>query len=206
MFPSFRSLGVLAALALLPLLFARAVDLKPEPQRARDARRVENRDEKPVFRFPEDEPWRFLERQADAHVVTRSYAREDSLAGPGFDFATVTTMRDLWNADLERVQHLFGRKLSSDCPDVRARLWMADSLIAPRRLVLYTCAGAQPPFSVLQLLLQGRDDLFTVELYSRHGMATEGQVVRWAEWLKEIHLCRTEKGGQDPCPEKLPGF
>lgn len=188
---------------LLPWQLLGAVDLKPQPQRARDAVRVAGRDERLLVSFPETEAWHDLGNQADAHVFTRSYARTDSLTGPGFDFATVSTMRDLWNADLEQVQHLFGRKLSAECPDVRAKLWMADSL-AGRRLVLYTCAGAQPPFTVLQLLQQGRDDLFTVELYSRQGMATEGQVVRWTEWLKDITLCRTEKGGQPPCPETMP--
>ncbi len=189
------------ALAALVLAMAggHAATLTPEPQAARDVQRVEGRDERLVLAFPQAESWSFLERHADAQVATRSFVRQDSLA-PGFDFATASTMRNLWNADLEKVQHLFGHKLSAECPDVRARLWLADSL-GGRRVVEYACPGAKPPFTVLQLLKQGRDDLFTVELYSRRGLAAAGQLVRWAEWLKEIQLCRTEKGGQPPCPD-----
>lgn len=192
-------LALAAQVLVSPGVFA--VNLSPESQAARDVRRVEGRDEILPLAFPQEEAWHFVERHADSHVATRTYLRQDSL-GPGFDFATASTMRDLWDADLEKVQHLFGRKLSGECPDVRARLWLADSL-GRRRVVEYACPGAQPPFTVLQLLLQGRDDLFTVELYNRRSLATQGQLVRWTEWLKEIRPCRTEQGGQNPCPEAV---
>ena len=179
---------------------AMAAPVNPAPQDARDARRVPGRAESPALVFPAQEVWSRIETHADERVVTRTYQPALPAGTPGIDFATVTTLRGIWHADLSRAQHLFGQRLSAECPGVRASLWLADSSGLGRRLVAWKCEQGDPPFAVLQLLLQGRDDLFSIELYARSGVPGEGLLVRWAEWLKQVTLC--DRGpGAPPCPD-----
>jgi len=213
-----RVLSCFCAVAVVAA--AVAAPLHPQSQRARDAARVPGREQRPVLAFPAAEGWTLQEKNAGEKVVTRTFqpARPGAApdepgaspgepgastgepgASPGFDMATATVMRGIWNADLEKAQHVYGRKLSAECEGVRATLWLADSGGQGRRLVLWKCEQAQPPFAALQLLLQGRDDLFSVELYSRSGIPADGVLVRWAEWLKDVRLC--ERG--QACPEGL---
>ena len=199
-----RVLSCFCAVAVVAA--AVAAPLHPQSQRARDAARVPGREQRPVLAFPAAEGWTLQEKNAGEKVVTRTFqpARPGASPGepgasPGFDMATATVMRGIWNADLEKAQHVYGRKLSAECEGVRATLWLADSGGQGRRLVLWKCEQAQPPFAALQLLLQGRDDLFSVELYSRSGIPADGVLVRWAEWLKDVRLC--ERG--QACPEGL---
>jgi len=182
----------------LALPHARAADVAPAAQDPRAVERVPGRDEIPVLTFPAAEGWRRVDQHADEHMLSRSFAPDSAAGEPAIDFATVTQMRGIWDADLEKAQHVFGRKLSLDCPDLRARLWFADSSSTRRRLVAWTCPGAEPPFAALQLFVQGRDDLFSIELYSRRGMPGEGQLVRWAEWLKDLRLAERRPGAPVP--------
>ncbi|MFA7330731.1 MAG: hypothetical protein WC326_06615 [Candidatus Delongbacteria bacterium] len=193
-----RRLTLLLALAALSAS-ALAAPLTPTPQEARDVRRVPGREERPRLQFPAAEAWSLVETQADPGVETRSFVPARPLGEPPVDLATVTVLHDLWNADLARTQHLFGRQLSTDCPGVRATLLRQDTTDVRRRLVLWTCPDADPPFSSLQLLLQGRDDLFSVELFSRSGLLSDGLQVRWSDWLWNAGLC-LHKGQGEPCP------
>lgn len=192
-----RSLCVLLLAGLGATSLAAPVTTTLQPDKT--VRRVPGREERPLIRFPADEGWNLLESQSGKGVETRSYSPATSPSGPGVDLATITILHDLWNANLEKAQHLFGKQLSADCEGVRARLLRADSTAVPKRLLLWTCESAQPPFSALQLLMQGRDDLFSVELFSQGGILSEGQQVRWADWLWEIDTC-LRKGTGVPCP------
>lgn len=186
---------ILAALAAQ----AGAAPTLPVTQPAREARRVPDRDERPSLVFPGEEAWSLVEIQADKGVETRTFAPARPQGQIPVDLATVTILHDLWDADLERAQHQFGRQLSADCEGVRARLLKADSTGLRRRLVYWSCEKGPAPFSALQLILQGRDNLYSVELFCQGGLLSEGLQVRWMDWLWEIEPC-LRKGEGEPCP------
>ncbi len=193
-----RGLTSLVLMAILaPLLSAAPV--VTTPQDPRNVARVPGREEKPRVVFPEEEGWFLLDRQADARVSTATFQATAPRGNPPVDLATVTILRDIWNADLEKAQHQFGRQLSAECEGVRARLLRQDSTAFRRRLVHWSCEQGEHPFTALQLLLQGRDDLFSVELFSRQGLLSEGLLVRWSDWLWEVEPC-LDKGAGIPCP------
>jgi len=196
-----RAAGVPALLTVLALLApaARTAPTVTTPQDPRDVARVPGRDEKPRVVFPEEEGWFLLERQADARVATATFQATAPRGQPPVDLATVTVLRDIWNADLEKAQHQFGRQLSAECEGVRAHLLRQDSTHVRRRLVHWSCESGEHPFTALQLLLQGRDDLFSVEVFSREGLLSEGLLVRWGDWLWDVGPC-LDKGAGPPCP------
>ena len=201
MFRHHRAACLPALLALLALLAhpARTAPTVTTPQDPRGVARVPGREEKPRVVFPEEEGWFLVERQADARVATSTFQATAPRGTPPVDLATVTILRDIWNADLEKAQHQFGRQLSAECEGVRARLLRQDSTHVRRRLVHWSCEGGEHPFTALQLLLQGRDDVFSVELFSREGLLSEGLLVRWSDWLWEVEPC-LDKGAGKPCP------
>jgi hypothetical protein len=161
--------------------------------------RVTSRQARPILVFPAEEAWTLAEHHAEPRLMTRSFVAGQPAGEPGVDFATITLMRGIWEADFDRVQRLFGQKLGAECAEPQASQWFDTMDPIPRRLIVWTCPSADPPFAILQLLIQGPDDLFSVELYSRSGLPAEGLLVRWAEWLKEIALCDRGAGGA-PCP------
>lgn len=197
-FPATCLRALLAALSLTASAASGAPTVTT-PQDPRDVARVPGRDEKPRVVFPEEEGWFLVERQADARVATATFQAAAPRGHPPVDLATVTVLRDIWNADLEKAQHQFGRQLSAECEGVRARLLRQDSTTVRRRLVHWDCGTGEHPFTAIQLLLQGRDDLFSVELFSRDGQLSDGLLVRWSDWLWEVEPC-LDPGQGTPCP------
>jgi len=89
--------------------------------------------------FPEEEAWFQVETRTQERVVTATFEAAAPRGTLPVDMATVTILRDIWNADLEKAQHQFGRQLSAECEGVVAHLLRQDSTSVQRRLVHWSC-------------------------------------------------------------------
>jgi hypothetical protein len=170
--------------------------LQPGPEE--HIQRVPDRRERIDLVFPAEEGWTQTGHHAENLVETRSFAPAGAEAG--FGQATVTVFHDLWNVNLDEARSQFEEQLAGTCPPLEGQLWFEDEANPPRRLLRYGCSeSADGAWTVLLLLLQGRDNFYMVEL-SQGGLLPEGLLVRWAEFLKQVRPCLLD-GRYDPCPE-----
>jgi hypothetical protein len=187
----------LLLLIALPLF---AAPISPQAEEGAHVRRVPDRHERIDLVFSPAEEWHELSHETNAYVETRRFISDAPTGDPAMAEATVTIFHDLWDFDMEQAQHLFGKQISADCEGLKAQLLFEDAN-PPRRLLHYRCES-ESPFSMLQLMLQGRDHFFTVELLANDGLMPEGQALVWVEWLKAIRPC-TFEDPEKPCPDGI---
>lgn len=201
MFPSTRPSAVLLTTALLCGLLAAAPVEPVRPAPGTPVRRVPDRRERIDLVFPAGEGWTQVSHAAEDGIETRGFVAEDLAGGGVLREASVTVLHGLWDVDLEKAQHRFGHQMSGDCEGVHARLWSDDPGPPARRIVLYTCGeeGAEE-WTALQLLLQGPDNFYAVEVATDSGRPKDGQLVRWAEIFRDVSPCLLD-GDRVPCPE-----
>ncbi len=178
--------------SLLTLLLVIGLQAAPiVPRRITDDKiqRVPDRKERIEISLPAEQGWQQTDFTAEDGIETRSFEPADTSLTGGVDLATVTILHGLWNASMEKMQHAFGKTLTSECATINASLWFESRDGLPMRLVVYRCEESELPFSALQCLIQGQDNFYAVDLYASTSLLPEGQLVRWAEFLKTIRLC-----------------
>lgn len=203
-----RTLFCLLVLAL----YAGAQQPIPIEPRAPDPRepvqRVPDRRERIDLVFPAEENWVELSRgtNPDTRVELIELGRTPDELDRWADHAEVFVFHSSWRTDLAAARETFLAALVQDCPGATARDWLREDLDAPRRLVVYTCpeAGTSGTRAVVQLLLQGADNFYAVNLYLSGSEPSEGILVKWIERLKEVRAC-VFGGRLVPCPEGLWG-
>lgn len=183
--------GWLAAAPLNPV--------RPGPGEA--VQRVPDRRERIDLVFPPGEEWVQVDHEAADRVETRTFEARRPSGDPALRVATLTVFHDLWDVDLEQAQHQFGRQAAQDCEGLRATLWSGGEDGADRRIVFYGCGDeGQEHWVALQLLLQGRDNFYALEVSCPDGRPLEGTLVRWTEFLKDVEPCLLDDE-RDPCPD-----
>ena len=188
---------VLLLLLTLPLFAAPTI---PLPEESPHVRRVPDRHERIDLVFPAEEEWRQVSHESNNYVETRRFESDRPFGDPPAGEANITVFHDLWDFDMERAQHMFAQQVAEDCDGLKAQLIFED-VNPSRRLLQYTCDG-EAPFSMLQLMLQGRDHFFTVEIIADAGLMPEGESLRWIEFLKDVQPCIFEDPA-NPCPNQI---
>jgi hypothetical protein len=176
----------------------------PDPHET--VQRVPDRKERIDLVLPAGENWRELSRQTnpDTRVELIELQRTPDEQDRWADHAEVFVFHSSWRTDLGKAQDTFLKALELDCPGATARDWLREDLDAPRRVTVYTCpeAGGSGTRAVVQLLLQGSDNFYAVNIYLSGEAPSEGILVKWVERLKEIRPC-VFGGRLVPCPEGL---
>ena len=204
---------LLAALALAGMALAepdatrdpiRIEPTSPDPKEI--VQRVPGREERIDLVFPAEEKW--VEQQRETNPETRveliELRRTPDELDRWADHAEVVVFHSGWNTSISRVQDAFLAALKADCPATSAKDWLREDLDAPRRITVYTCpeAGPSGTRAVVQLMLQGSDNFYGVNIYLSGETPSEGILVKWVEFLKTIRPC-VFGGRLVPCPEGL---
>jgi len=194
-----------------------AVSIEPLREQSAHVRRVTARHERIDLVWPENQCWTQVEHEAENFVESRRFERDNPGGEAGFEIAVITVYHDLWDADMDEARRLFTRRWSEDCPGLGSESWFEEQEPRPRVVLVHRCAEEDEPAAaaddvrieggtaggtVLQLLLQGRDHFFMVELFSTGGFPPQGVLVRWVEFLKDVQPCIFEDP-ERPCPDLI---
>jgi hypothetical protein len=176
--------------------------VNPEPYDTRHhVDRVAVRTERIDIIFPEAENWNEVERDGSGKVEVHSFEADQELDDLPFEFASVTVFHDIWDADIDEALKIFHKRISIDCENINKEIWFSDDGELKRRIVMYQCVDAGGEYSAMQLLLQGIDNFYAIELYNESGLVEHGKLVRWTEFLKNIKPCFLDR---DPhCPNGI---
>lgn len=197
-----RLLMVLALLCGACLTTLVAAEVDPTRVTGRQALRVEDRRERIDLQFPPEQQWAQVDHQARGGVESRVFETAERKLTGGLDLATITIIHHTWDANLDMMQKMFRQQIFAECIGIEGDVWHASEDSPRSRVVVYTCEESTPPFSALQLLMQGQDHFFCVELYSTDELLPEGQLVRWAEFLKGIRPCLLDDP-ENLCPSTI---
>lgn len=176
----------------------------PDPKE--EVQRVAGREERIDLVFPAGEKWVELQRETNpaTRVELIELRRTPDELDRWADHAEVVVFHSGWNTAIGKVQEAFLAALKADCPGTTARDWLREDLDAPRRVTVYTCpeAGPSGTRAVVQLMLQGSDNFYGVNIYLSGDTPSEGILVKWVEFLKTIRPC-VFGARLVPCPEGL---
>ncbi|MCA9783256.1 MAG: hypothetical protein KDC10_07815 [Calditrichaeota bacterium] len=198
-------LSALVAGAESPVLDPTPVN--PSPHDSREAvRRVPDRIERIDLAFPETEGWTVVNRDAnqDTHVELIELGRTQDELDRWADAAEVFVFHSSWRTDISRARAHFLDTLREQCPGASATDWLREDLDAPRRITVYDCPSDNPvdTRAVVQLMLQGMDNFYSVNIYLSGSEPSQGILIKWVEFLKEVRPC-VFGGRVLPCQDGL---
>ena len=180
-------------LLALPTLRAQSLETYVVPE---SAERVPDRSERIDIVWPQDQGWVETGRETQDRVQTISFVSSGE-----FSNADVTVFYGMWDANHDKARQLFVSKVRQECDSLFVRPWFETQDELARTIQVYECHSDQP-YGLVQLLLQGLDNFYAVELYHPQGLIDEGQLLPWIEFFKEVDLCY-QGSKQKPCRSEL---
>ncbi len=158
--------------------------------------RVPDRSERIDIVWPSDQGWTETGRETQDHVQTISFVSETE-----FSHADITTFYGMWDADYDKARRLFVGKVRQECDSLHVQPWVQTNEGVRRTIQVYECHSDQP-YCLIQLLLQGVDNFYAVEVYHPRGIAHEGQLLPWIELFKDVNPCY-QGGENSPCNSEI---
>ncbi len=167
--------------------------------------RVPDRSERIDFVLDPRENWELLNHES--HPGEPIEVIEFGRAVDAYDNHTESVelfvFHNSWRTDLDAAEGVFFQALEASCPGTQRKHWLREDLDTPRRVTVFRKpAGSECENSaIVQLLLQGADNFYSVNLYLA-GEVPDGLIVKWVHRLQEVQPCIFDHRRR-PCPEGI---